>query len=410
MKLRQLSELEVAEKPVLVRAGLNVSVKNGKIDDDFRIRSVLGTLDYLAKKNARPVILSHLGRPNGWDTEYSLAPVAYRLADIWNRKLVLIKPGADKLPQYGIPHLYFFEQNLEQENLRPLVDQLQDRDAAILENLRFYPEEKQNDQGFARRLAALGDAYVNEAFADSHRAHASIVGVARLLPAAAGLDFANEVAKLSRVLVNPKKPVVVMMGGVKLSDKGEALEHLAKTADFILLGGGLANLFLKIRGFEIGKSVYEEGSQEQMAKQLWRDYREKIILPIDVVVSDSREGAPDCVPVKEVKKSQIILDAGPQTIELYSGYLKKGRTLIWGGPIGYFENKTYSHGTFALAWLFASRSAMPSVYGIAGGGQTLEVIKKLGLGADIDHVSTGGGAMLEVLAGKTLPGVEVLQK
>jgi 3-phosphoglycerate kinase len=410
MQLRSVKDMKVAGKTVLVRTGFDVSVDKGKIDDDSRIAESIPTLDYLAQKNAKILIVSHLGRPQGWEKKFSLEPVAQKLAELWDRKFVVVAEDSAKLPEYGIPHLYFFQHNLEETDLKPLISQMREQDAAVLENLRFYSGETTNAPGFVRKLAGLADAYVNEAFSVCHRVHASVVGLAQVLPSAAGLGLMKEVAALTKVISRPKKPVVVMMGGVKLSDKAEALENLIKFSDYVLLGGGLANMMLKIRGFEIGKSVYEEGKQDKLGRQLWRNYKDKIVLPVDVVVSRSRDGEPECVKIDKIKSSQMILDIGPETIRLYSGYLKKGKTLIWGGPVGYFENKTFSHGTFALAWLFASRSAMPAVYGVAGGGQTSEVIKRLGLRADIDYLSTGGGAMLDMLAGKSLPGLKVLQK
>ncbi len=411
MALKSVKELKVTGKAVLVRTGFDVSVIAGRVVDDFRLRAALPTFQHLVRQKAKLVIVSHRGRPAGWDEAFSLEPVARALAEVWERKLVVVPEASRKLPEYAIPHLYFVRQNLEEQNLAELLTGMRDGDAALLENLRFYPGETKNDPGFVKKLASLGEAYVNEAFSVSHRAHASITGVAGFLPAAAGLGLEQEVLALRRVTVHPKKPMVVMMGGVKLSDKAEALENLAKTADFLLLGGGLANLFLKVRGFEIGKSVFEEGGgEEQLAKQLWRDHRDKIRLPLDVVVSTRRDGSPECVKAEKVRPNQIILDIGPETIRSYSEFLKKAKTLIWGGPMGYFENKAFSHGTFALAWLLASRSAKPSVFGVAGGGQTLEVIQRLHLAKDIDCVSTGGGAMLEMLAGKTLPGLAVLEK
>lgn len=411
MRLKSLSDLRLNKKTVLVRAGYDVSVVNGQVEEDFRLAESLATLNYLVKRDCKVVILAHRDRPEGPDPRHSLEPVARRLAELWQRKLVVIDVKSEKLPEYPIPHLYFFRHNLVDEDPRPLLNQLREGEAVLLENLRFAPGERQGDQEFAKKLASYGQVFVNEAFSVSHRADASVAILPKLMPAAAGLGLLKEVAALQSVLQRPKKPVVVMMGGVKLSDKADALLNLLKIADHVLLGGGLANLLLKIRGFEIGKSIFEEGGgQERLAKQMWRDHQEKIVLPTDVVVSYSREGPPECVKIEKVKPNHIILDIGPQSIRHYSSFLKKAQTLVWGGPLGYFENKAYSHGTFALAWLFASRAASPKVFGVAGGGQTLEVVKKLNLWQDIDCVSTGGGAMLEFLAGKSLPGLEALRK
>lgn len=406
-RIKSIKDLDVSGKQVLVRAGFDVPVKDGIVEDDFRIRSTLETISYLLNKNARIVIISHQGRPKGWDEKFTLEPVARALAELLGRKFLIVGPEETRLPEYDIPHLYFFKANLEKSDLSSLTSQMRDRDIAVLENLRFYPGEEGADEAFAKKLASLGQAYVNESFSNSHRGHASMVLVPRLLPAAGGLWLEKEVSVLSQVMNHPKKPVVVMMGGVKLADKADALVNLAGVADFILLGGGLANLILKIRGFEIGKSTYVEKNEELIGKRLWRDYRDKIKLPLDVVVSTSRDGEPECVKIDKVKPNHMILDIGPQTIREYSDYLRRGMTFIWSGPLGYIENRTYSHGTYALARFFASRTKS-SVFGVAGGGETMEVISNLKLAPYIDHVSTGGGAMIEFLAGKKLPGVEVL--
>lgn len=409
MRPRSLSQLDVTRKMVVVRADFDVSLKDGKVKDDFRIRAVLPTLQYLVRRRAKVIVISHLGRPKGWDETLSLEPVARHLAELLKRKLIVLAEEVTVLPEYPIPHVYFFKHNLEKSSLSQLTSKMGERNLALLENLRFYPGEEQNDPGFAEKLAALGSVYINDAFASSHRSHASIVGIAELLPAAAGLRLEKEINSLTRAIDHPPRPVVLMMGGIKLADKARALRNLGKISDYILLGGGLANLFLKIQGYQIGKSVWQEKGEETVAKGLWRDYKEQIKLPIDVVVSTSYDGLPECLPPREVKSHQLILDIGPRTIETYSSILKRGKTLIWSGPMGYFENKTYSHGTASLGWLFASRSSA-SAYGVAGGGQTLEVIKNLQVENYIDHVSTGGGAMLEFLAGGTLPGIEVLKE
>lgn len=407
MKIKSVKDLEVRNKTVLVRAGFDVPLKDGRIEDDSRIRAVLPTLNYLARKRAKTVIISHLGRPKGWDENLSLEPVASSLAKQMRRKLVIISEKTARIPEYAIPHLYFFKHNLEEEDLKTLIDQMNPGDMALLENLRFYRGEEGNDMEFAKKLARLGDLYVNEAFSASHREHASITALPKLLPGAAGLDLVREITALGRMLSHPQKPVVAMIGGIKLADKIGAIKNLARIAEYILLGGGAANLILKARGFEIGKS---EGAREdtRLARELWRDLREKIKLPEDVVVASSLSSAPENVRIDKVKPSQMILDVGPATIRQYSEYLKKGRTLIWNGPLGYFEKKPFHHGSYALGRLFASRTC-GAAYGIAGGGETLAVLSDLGMDKFIDHVSTGGGAMLAMLAGQKLPGIQALE-
>lgn len=405
MKLRTLKDLDVERKTVLLRVDFNVPVKEGKVKDDSRIRAAIPTIEYLAQHKARIVVISHLGRPSSWEKDLTLEPVAGRLADLLKRKFLKIESG--KLPDYDVPHVYFFPDDLEKTDLSGSLRQMRAGDIALLENLRFYPGEKGADPEFVKKLAALADVYVNEAFSNSHRDDASMTGVPRLLPSAVGLNLLADIAALDRVLHAPKHPFVVMMGGVKLADKAPALLNLAPLADQILLGGGLANLFFRINGFEIGKSVADEKNEEPVARQLWRDYKEKILLPRDVVVSNSLEGSAEVVKPEKVKPHHFILDIGPQTILQYSKALKAANTVLWGGALGYFENKSFSHGTFALARVFASRTKREA-FGVAGGGETLEVIAKLGLGNYIDHLSTGGGAMFDFLAGKQLPGLEVL--
>ncbi|MBI4050221.1 MAG: phosphoglycerate kinase [Candidatus Doudnabacteria bacterium] len=406
MQLNSLKEFEVRDKSVLLRTDFNVPMQDAAISDVSRLENALPTIEYLVKRQARIIIVSHFGRPAGWEEKFSFRPVAERLAEILNRKFATI---AEALPDYDVPHVYFFGQNIERVNILPLLRAMRGGDIAFLENLRFYPGEKNNDPLFAQKLASLAGVYVNEAFSASHRAHASMVGVPALLPSAAGLSLEKEILNLSRVLDHPKKPVVVMMGGIKLADKAGAIENLARVSEAILLGGGLANLFLKMRGFEIGKSVWGGEEEIKLARQLWRDYQKKIKLPLDAIVSTRRDGAPEYVRIDKVKAHHLILDIGPETIRHYSKFLKLGQTLVWGGPMGYYENKSFSHGTFALGRLFASRSKSQA-FGVAGGGETLDVIARLGMGKYIDHVSTGGGAMLEFLAGKSLPALEALKK
>ncbi|MDP3993498.1 MAG: phosphoglycerate kinase [Candidatus Doudnabacteria bacterium] len=410
MNLPALKDLEIKSGArILVRAGFDVPVERGQVQDDFRIRGALPTLDFLVGKDATPIIICHLGRPSGWDENSSIEPVAKKLAEVWKRKFIIVDEKVKQLPDYPIPHLYFFKIDILKHDFKKLLDQMRAKDAAIFENLRFYEGEEANDPEFAKKLASFGRAYVNEAFSASHRKHASIDAITKFLPAVAGFEFAKEISALGRVLVNPKKPVVIMMGGIKLSDKAPAVSNLAKLSDHILLGGGLASLFFKIRGFNVGKSVLAEVGEEKVASEIWRNHKDKIKLPLDVVVSTAKDGEPECVLPHQIKPHQMILDIGPKTIQEYSKYIKEAKTLVWNGPMGYFESKQFSHGTFALARLFASRTKT-SVFGLVGGGETLEVIRRGHLDQYIDHVSSGGGAMLDFLAGRDFPGLEALLK
>ncbi|MBI4050378.1 MAG: phosphoglycerate kinase [Candidatus Doudnabacteria bacterium] len=408
MNLRTLKSLDVSNKTVLVRAGFDVPLKDGRVEDETRIRDAVPTVKYLAQHNAKVILIAHLGRPEGWDEKFSLEPVARSLADLLQRKLIIISEEKSRLPEYAIPHLYFIKLDIEKNDVKTLLSQMRPADIALLENLRFYGGEKKNDPEFAQKLASLADAYVNEAFSNSHRDDASMTAVAKLLPRAAGLSLEKEILALERLLYHPVKPLVVMIGGVKLAEKAPAIGNLAKIADNFLLGGGLANLFLKVVGYEIGKSVISRDKQDdRLGRELWRNYKDKIRLPVDAVVSHNLEGEPEVVKVDKVKPSQMVLDIGPETIREYSKHLKAGKTLLWNGPLGYFERKAFSHGTLALGRLFASRGR-GKAYAVAGGGETLEAIARVKLGSSIDHISTGGGAMLEFLAGTSLPAIQVL--
>lgn len=403
--MRSVADIDADGKAVLVCTDFDVPVEAGRIADNFRIKNTLETVNLLTGKNAKVIIISFRGRPKGWDTSLSLKIAAEELAQFLNRKFVAVD-GAGKLPEYSIPHLYFFGQNLEDFDLLRLLTQLRPGDIAVLENLRFYQGEEANDEKFARRLARFGEFYVNECFAGSHRAYASVASVPKFLPSFAGVQFLKEVAALTRARKYADHPVVVMIGGVKLEDKLPALVEIAKRADVILPGGMLANLLLSVQGFEIGKSPLLRGFSAT-AKELWRDNRHKIKLPLDLVVANDPESEPQSVRAQDVKPSQQILDIGPQTIRLFAEHLKKGQTLIWSGPLGHIEKKPFSHGTYALARVFAARTKR-SAFGLAAGGQTLEVLSRSGLLPFVDHVSPGGGAALQMLASGTLPGIAAL--
>jgi phosphoglycerate kinase len=409
MSLRSLKELEISGKPVLLRVNFDLELSEScEASGRIEIRKILPTLKYLVKNECKIIILSHRGNPQGWEKELSLQPLADELAKIWGRKLVTIREAAKNLPEYDIPHLYFFEGNLSEGGLE-LLHKMRNADAAVLENLGFYQGEKENDLEFAKKLAGLGSAYINEAFSGSHLEYASLVSLPQLLPAAAGLALEKETEILGRIASYPKRPVVLLLGGANLARKLPALENLVKLADTILLGGAWANLFLYIQGFGVGRSARGEKKDERLAKQIWRDHKEKIKLPLDVVVSSSASGLPDHLFPKEVKGTQMILDIGPETIRYYSSYIKKAATLIWSGPLGAVETPAFSHGSKALAWLLASRSKTQTT-GIAGGGETLALVGNLGMLDYLDYTFASGEAMLKLLAGQTLPALAKLEK
>ncbi len=409
MNLSSLKSLNVSNKTVLVRTGFDVPVEDGRVTDVFRIQRALPTLDYLAKQKAKIIILTHLDRPGGWDKNLSLRPVAEALSHLWRRKLVVIGPSAKNLPEYDIPHLYFFEHNILETDIKSLITQMRFGDVAMLENLRFYEGESKNDPEFAKKLAALGQAYVNEAFSNSHRDHASMASLPKLLPSAAGLDLQRDFETLSLVMSHPKRPLVLLLGGMKTSDRLPTLENLLKLSDFVLLGGGLANLFLKVKGFEVGQSDNWRKDDERTARTMFLNFHDKIRLPLDAVVSRKASAAAECVAIDKIKPGHTISDIGPKTILEYSRLIKQARTLIWNGPMGHFELKPFSHGSLALGRLVAGRSKSLA-FGVAGGGETIEIIRRAGVVGFFDHVSTGGTSMLSALAGRALPGISALEK
>lgn len=391
---------------MLLRVDVNEPLRHGKLADDFRIQKIIPTIQFLRNQNCKIIILGHLGRPNGrWDDEFSLAPVAKRIAQLLNFKFVETK---NYLPNYPIPHVVLFTGKLTDAKTREHLTNMTSRDIVILENLRFYSDELKNSAFFAKQLASLADAYVNEAFSVSHRKEASIVSIPKYLPSYAGLIVTQELAALSSLLQKPKHPFVLMMGGIKISDKAKTLENLGRRVDTILLGGGIANSVLSERGYEIGASIIEPGART-IARNLYRNYKNKIVLPVDLVVANKKKdsGSIRVVSITGVKKTDVIYDIGPQTILEFSKHIKKARMIVWNGPMGLFEHKPFHTGTMSLARVVGG-VGRGSAYTVVGGGETVDAIR-LAVQADfVDHLSTGGGAMLELLAGKKLPGLEVL--
>lgn len=411
--LIKLKSLDAQKKSVLVRTGFDVPIKNGLIKDDFRIRSSLKTIEYLINQKSKIIIVSHLGRPNPEAaddrTKYSLLPVAEHLASLIRRKFIVVEDLDKGLPDYQVPYVYFFPQDLVKDNkLQKVLKQVPEGGIAILENLRFYEGEVGKKMEFAKDLANLADIYVNEAFSNSHRDHASMTLVPKIIPGAAGFHIVEEIEKLTGLLNKPRHPFLALLGGAKLETKVKVLEKLAEVADKILIGGAMANVLLFAKGYEVGKSVYLE-NEVKLAKQILRDHKDKIFLPTDVVVSDSIDGLAEAKSCDKVASYEMILDIGPKTIKMFSDFIREAKTLVWNGPMGVYEKKQFSHGTYALGRFFASR-ARGKAYGVVGGGDTLDIVKAENLYDSIDHVSTGGGAMLEFLSGKDLPALTVLEK
>jgi len=387
-----IRDVDVAGKRVLVRADFNVPLSgtNGVITDDSRIQATLPTIKYLTERGARVILCSHLGRPKGKVVEkLRLTTIAQRLSQILGQKVIVANDG-----------------------IGPEVDKavaaLKPGDVLLLENIRFHPQEEANDTGFAQTLARLADIYVNDAFGACHRSHASIVGIARYLPAVAGLLVEKEIEVLEGLLANPSRPFAELAGGAKVSDKIKALENTMDKVDCLLIGGGMAATFLKAKGYEVGLSLVENDKLDLATKLMQRAAERKLplILPRDVVAAAelSAETEYNVVVVEKIPPRWRIVDIGPKTIDSFSEELRRCQTIFWNGPMGVCEIAQFARGTQAMAKLLAGLSATT----IIGGGSTAEVVTELKLADKMTFVSTGGGASLRFLSGEKLPGVEAL--
>jgi len=386
-----LKDEELSGKRVLVRVDFNVPIKNGVITDDRRIREALPTIKYLMEKGAKVILVSHLGRPKGFQDDLRLDPVAKRLSELLGKP---VKKLNDCIGE---------EVEKEVANMNP-------GDVVLLENIRFYKEEEANDPEFAKKLAKLADLYVNDAFGTAHRAHASTAGVANYIPGVAGLLMKKEIEIMGKALENPDRPFVCILGGAKVSDKIGVIQNLVNKVDVLLIGGGMMFTFLKAMGYEIGKSIVEEDKLD-LAKDLMSLAKEKgvkFVLPVDaVVVKEIKEDAPTTVKdVDKFDKDDIGVDIGPKTIDLFREEIMKAKTIIWNGPMGIFEIPAFANGTKKVAEAIAENKNCVS---IVGGGDTAAAVQLFGLEEKFTHISTGGGASLEFLEGKVLPGVAVLQ-
>lgn len=381
--LKKLKNLK--NKTVFLRVDFNVALAEGKVKDDYRLVAGLETINFLINKGARIIIASHLGDPkNGPEAGYSLKPVAARLR-------ILLKKPVKFLPATIGP------------KVTKAVASLKAGEIIMLENLRFNAGELINDPVFARELAALANIYVNDAFAVSHRAQASVAAIKKYLPSYAGLLLEKEVIALNRIL-HPQKPLIVIMGGAKISTKAPLISKLYKSANQVLLGGALANNFFKYQKKEIGQSLFDADSLPYVQPFFKKGkLTPKIILPIDVVVK-TKAGLPQVRHLQDVKANETILDIGPESISLFSRYIKTARTLIWNGPMGKFEEDSYKQGTLSIARLVASRSS-GAAYGLVGGGETVAALKLTKMAEYVDWVSTAGGAMLTYLGGDKMPGL-----
>lgn len=386
--LVKIADLDLSGKRVLVREDYNVPIKDGEIEDDTRIYASLLTLNKILDTGAKVMIMSHLGRPKEgeFDEAFSLAPIAKCLSSLLDREVPLVKDWLDEID-------------------------MENRDIVLCENVRFETGEIANEDELARKMAALCNVYVNDAFATAHRVQASTHGVAKYAPvSAAGPLLITELKTLSRALKDPAKPVVAVVGGSKVSSKLTILESLSKKVDQLIVGGGIANTFLKAAGYNVGKSLYEEGLVEK-AKKIMAAAKEsggEIPLPVDVVCAKEFSAHADASikGIENIEDDDMILDVGPETIARFTDILGQAQTIVWNGPLGVFEFDRFSAGTRALA----ESIAISDAFSIAGGGDTLSAITKFGVSNKISYISTGGGAFLEFLGGKKLPAVAILEE
>lgn len=391
MQKKTVRDADVAGKRVLVRVDFNVPMdRNGEIEDDTRIRACLPTIMYLVNHKARVILCSHLGRPHGRvDEHLRLGPVARRLSEIVQRPVDALQEAIGP----GVVRA---------------VSEMQDGELVLLENLRFYPGEEENDPGFARELSGLADLFVNDAFGVSHRAHASVVGVAAYLPCVAGLLVEKEIGQLSHLLEDPARPFAAVMGGAKVGEKIGILENILPEVDLVLIGGGMVATFFKGRGLGVGISPVEPDKRELVGTIMHKaeGLGVRVLLPEDVVVAEKLEAGANArvVSAEQIPADCRIADIGPLTISAYTKELRKCRTVVWNGPMGVVEIPQFSEGTTSIATVLAGLNATT----VIGGGSTVEAVTQLGIAGRITHVSTGGGASLRFLSGKILPGIAVL--
>ena len=386
-KKKMVTDLEVKGKKVLVRVDFNVPIADGVVGDDSRIRAALPTIQYLLDQGGAVILCSHLGRPKGgFDPTFTMKPVAEHLATLIDAPVA-------------------FAEDCIGEIAEAAAAALQPGQVLVLENTRFHAGEKKNDPEMAKQLAALADLYVNDAFGSAHRAHASTAGVADYLPAAAGFLLEKEIKYLGNAIADPERPFVTILGGAKVSDKIGVIENLLGKSDRILIGGGMANTFFKAQGYEMADSLVEDDVIET-AKSLLEKAGEKLMLPVDVVIADAFDAgaAHKVMDVGDVPAGWRVLDIGPRTVDAFGEVIAKAGTVVWNGPMGVFEFDQFAQGTFAIAKAVSESGATS----IIGGGDSTSAINKSGLDEKITHISTGGGASLEMLEGKVLPGLAAL--
>jgi phosphoglycerate kinase len=387
MNKKTVKDIDLKGKRVLMRVDFNVPMQDGKVTDDKRIKASLPTIQYVLDQGASLILMSHLGRPKGGpDTEFSLRAAAEVLSS-----------------HLGIPV------KMAPDTVGPEVEamakELKPGEVLMLENTRFHKGEEKNDLELAKQMAALGDVYVNDAFGSAHRAHSSTEGVAQFLPAVSGFLMEQELEYLGRAVANPEHPYIAILGGAKISDKIDVVESLLSRADKLIIGGGMANTFLVAKGLNMQDSLVEESSLET-AKSILEKAGDKLILPVDAIIADKFEAEANTqvVDVDKIPAGWRMMDVGPKTLELYKQALNGAKLIVWNGPVGVFEMPKFAEGTFALTRLLAESGATT----VIGGGDSASAVKKAGVAKQMTHVSTGGGASLEFLEGKELPGVAAL--
>jgi len=387
MNKKTVKDIDLKGKRVLMRVDFNVPMQDGKVTDDKRIKASLPTIKYVLDQGASLILMSHLGRPKGGpDPEFSLRPAAEVLSS-----------------HLGIP--VKMAPDCVGPEVEAMAKELKPGEVLMLENTRFHNGEEKNDLELAKQMAALADVYVNDAFGSAHRAHSSTEGVARFLPAVSGFLMEQELEYLGRAVANPEHPYIAILGGAKISDKINVVESLLTKADKLIIGGGMANTFLAAQGLNMQDSLVEKESLDT-AKSIMEKSGDKLILPVDAVIADKfdAEANTQTVYVDKIPPGWRMMDAGPKTLELYKQALNGAKLIVWNGPVGVFEMPKFAEGTFALARLLAASGATT----VIGGGDSASAVKKAGVAKQMTHVSTGGGASLEFLEGKELPGVAAL--
>ena len=385
-------ENNLNQKKVLLRLDLNVPLSNGKITDTTRIDKILPTINFLLKNNAKVIILSHVGRPKGKVVnELSLKPICESLKNKLNQNIRLIS------------------KNIKEVKSADLFD-LRDEKIVILENLRFYEEEEQNDNVFAKHLASLADIYVNDAFSCSHRTHASIFEITKFIPSYGGLQLNLEIDALTKITSAIQRPITCIIGGSKISSKINIIKNLISKFDNIIIVGGMANNILKYKGYEIGKSIQENNCNQIIEEIFFLSKKEgcKIIYPEDVITGKDLNGSPKIKELNNVSNDDLILDIGPKTIKIINQLIEESNTILWNGPAGYFENPSFSSGSVAIAKKIVEKNKDNTIFSVAGGGDTVALLNSIEVTSSFNFVSTAGGAFLEYLEGKELPGIKAL--